>query len=668
MSKKAITIFVILISCKFIIAQQQLLNYRWAHTIGKIPLGGQVTQDFTKIDQQGNLFIAGRFDNTVLIPSINNTITLTSDIWQKSFYFAKYDSTGNCLWAKSINFKKTAGETLTSGCGAVSIDVDGNGSLIVAGSYVGTVDFNPDQLVEDTLKAINYRDAFMAKYNGNGDFLWAKSIGSTGDDQVRKVRADRDNNIFIVYSGSSNTDFDPSSTTYTIVPSIYWYGFPYFLGKYDANGNLIFVKNIAKFINSESGAMAFDVNIRYDGKIVLTGGFKDSVNFDSPLNNNVLYERKEGVFQSIYESDGQFIKAYKLIGGLDMVAGYRLQANNDSLGNMYLTATISKLDTLDLDPSINNVNVLSASNREVVLTKFDSAGNYLWNNKISQNAEAFASFTDKAGNTYVDGIFTNTIDFDNSSAIFNLTPISNTMGHDMFLVKYNTNGNFQFATKVVSLTKNAMDPTALCVEKNHNIYIGGTFTTPYNEVNYVDFDLSVNNVLYEGPNTYGFFAKYKECTADNIYATTSSTSICNGSTATLTASGAQTYTWSTMSQNNPFIVSPTVNTNYLVSGSSPNGCVNTTSVQVNVKSCVGVKEYEKGDIIIQIIPNPNNGEFFIKSEIEIKLILINVVGNKIASYDLNGFTDYKVKSDVLPKGIYFLVSEDYRASKKIVIE
>lgn len=58
-------------------------------------------------------------------------------------------------------------------------------------------------------------------------------------------------------------------------------------------------------------------------------------------------------------------------------------------------------------------------------------------------------------------------------------------------------------------------------------------------------------------------------------------SICAGSSATITATGANTYTWNTNSNSPTIIVSPSVTTTYTVTGES-GGCINTKTVSVNV--------------------------------------------------------------------------------------
>ena len=60
------------------------------------------------------------------------------------------------------------------------------------------------------------------------------------------------------------------------------------------------------------------------------------------------------------------------------------------------------------------------------------------------------------------------------------------------------------------------------------------------------------------------------------------TSVCVGRTSILAASGADTYTWSTLSNNDVIIISPTVNTSYNVTGTDVNGCTNTATKTVTV--------------------------------------------------------------------------------------
>ena len=68
-----------------------------------------------------------------------------------------------------------------------------------------------------------------------------------------------------------------------------------------------------------------------------------------------------------------------------------------------------------------------------------------------------------------------------------------------------------------------------------------------------------------------------------VTATATPASICNGFSSTLTASGASSYSWITIpASGSSVVVSPTINTSYIVSGTNAAGCENTQTVGVSV--------------------------------------------------------------------------------------
>lgn len=67
-----------------------------------------------------------------------------------------------------------------------------------------------------------------------------------------------------------------------------------------------------------------------------------------------------------------------------------------------------------------------------------------------------------------------------------------------------------------------------------------------------------------------------------------SKTICIGSVATLTASGANTYSWNTGATTSSIAVTPTVATNYTVTGTNTLGCTNTKTLSVTVNNLPNV--------------------------------------------------------------------------------
>jgi hypothetical protein len=96
-----------------------------------------------------------------------------------------------------------------------------------------------------------------------------------------------------------------------------------------------------------------------------------------------------------------------------------------------------------------------------------------------------------------------------------------------------------------------------------------------------------------------------------ITAVSSSNTLCIGETASLTASGANTYTWNPGGSGITISISPSVNTTYTVSGKDGNGCLDTVSITQIVSNCIGIDELAMFNYGVSIFPNPNNGEFII---------------------------------------------------------
>ncbi|PBQ33874.1 hypothetical protein CNR22_19490 [Sphingobacteriaceae bacterium] len=154
-----------------------------------------------------------------------------------------------------------------------------------------------------------------------------------------------------------------------------------------------------------------------------------------------------------------------------------------------------------------------------------------------------------------------------------------------------------------------------------------------------------------------------------ITAVAQRTPICSGESVDLTADGGVSYVWNTGDVGQVVAVSPTVNTNYTVTGQDANSCENTMTVQVKVSACVGVGELNAVNIGLNVYPNPSNGEFVIKSAGNLKLTLVNDLGQLIRSIELSGANDYKVSVSDLSKGIYFLSGEkdNQQIRQKIVV-
>jgi PKD repeat protein len=100
---------------------------------------------------------------------------------------------------------------------------------------------------------------------------------------------------------------------------------------------------------------------------------------------------------------------------------------------------------------------------------------------------------------------------------------------------------------------------------------------------------STTNYTVTGTTGSCLNAKSVTVTVNNLpNVSVSSTTICAGSTGTLAASGASTYTWNSGATGANLAVSPTINTTYTVTGASTVGCIKTSTASVTVGSAPSI--------------------------------------------------------------------------------
>jgi PKD repeat protein len=154
-------------------------------------------------------------------------------------------------------------------------------------------------------------------------------------------------------------------------------------------------------------------------------------------------------------------------------------------------------------------------------------------------------------------------------------------------------------TKTVSVTVNSIPTVAVsnatvCSGNAANLAATGATTYSWNTgatTSSISVTPTVTSIYtVTGTNTVGCAnTKTVSVTVNALpNVAVSSTTICAGSTGTLVASGASTYTWNTGAIGANAAVSPSVNTTYTVTGTSAAGCVKTATASVTVGSAPSI--------------------------------------------------------------------------------
>jgi hypothetical protein len=300
------------------------------------------------------------------------------------------------------------------------IAVDLSGNVYTTGYFSGTVDFDPGAGAYN-LSSGSADATFISKLDNNGHFVWAKSMGSEGEDFGVGIVLDSAGNVYTAGGFSSTVDFDPGTGTFYLTSAG---ELDIFISKLNSDGDFIWAKNMGGTGYDGTSSPKLDSA----GNIYTTGVFEGIADFDP--NAGVFNLTSAGgfdVYISKLDSDGDFIWA-KRMGGPDFEGG---NSAVDSNGNIYTTCCFQ--GTADFDPGAGVFDLTSAGELDIFISKLDSNGNFVWAKRIGgAGSELGIVGVDPIGNVYITGGFGGTLDFDPGPGTFELTSSGET---DIFILK-----------------------------------------------------------------------------------------------------------------------------------------------------------------------------------------------------------------------------------------
>lgn len=213
----------------FVLKLDSAGNFQWAKQIGG-DLNIQISISRMAVDKHSSVYITGTFQGTVdFNPDPVDTYKLTvlgtyrsavtGNVFKATAGFVfKLDSAGAFQWAGQIG-----GNRQTS---PWSVAVEASGKAVyLTGAFYDTTDFDPDPLNTYNLISTgtvygDYRtsipDIFITKLDGQGNFMWARQLGSAQSENAEEIRTDKLGNLYITGNFQSTVDFDPDTSTFTL--------------------------------------------------------------------------------------------------------------------------------------------------------------------------------------------------------------------------------------------------------------------------------------------------------------------------------------------------------------------------------------------------------------------------------------------------------------------
>jgi formylglycine-generating enzyme required for sulfatase activity len=311
-------------------------------------------------DGMGNVYVSG-----VTLGSLSG-----AQIGNGDAFLNKFDSSGNLIWARQFG--------TTKGDGAWGVSADGAGSVYAAGYTFGSLG-GPNVFSD--------RDAFLSRFDDAGNLLWSRQLGTSSQlDQAFGVTADKIGNVFI--TGETTGDLAGPNVG----------GNDAFVSKYDSTGNLIWTRQLGTSADDRGSGVSADGlgNVYVSGE---TGGDLSGNSFGNTdaflgkydSQGNLLWLRQAGTSDDDFgagvsvDSSGSIY----LAGTIGEIVGKPTDdafvSRYDSAGNLLWTRQLGTT-------SIENTFAVSADGHGNVYTSGATYGNF-----GTANAGSYDAFVVKIG-------------------------------------------------------------------------------------------------------------------------------------------------------------------------------------------------------------------------------------------------------------------------------
>jgi hypothetical protein len=353
--------FLILLTTISLHAQQ----FEWGKAIG-----GSSTDNCQRIalDSSGNVFAAGLYTAPLgSLPSYGF----------QDIYLSKYASDGTLLWQIGI------GSTNNDQVSAIATDTGGN--ILISGRFQGTFDFDPSDSVQSaSSNPSNALEGFLARYNGEtGALMEYRDLTSGGSIDIRSIRIDQYNDIFIGGQFSQTVDFDFGGGTYP--QTSFQNSGDCFVGRYYGDLQLIWMN----IIGSQTPAIDFisDICLGNDGFVYSTGMLGGTADILPGVGVFNLTAVSDAFLIRYSQNDGTLSWGFA-IGGTSIDIGNSILVGDD--GGIILAGSMNS-SSMDVDPGFAiNTLTKTGSNAAPFLVKYSQSGS-LVNAGLLQGSQTLTS-------------------------------------------------------------------------------------------------------------------------------------------------------------------------------------------------------------------------------------------------------------------------------------
>ncbi|MFK8037021.1 MAG: T9SS type A sorting domain-containing protein [Crocinitomicaceae bacterium] len=315
-------------------------------------------------------------------------------------------------------------------------------------------------IFEDPINPISptwygHTDAFIAKYDKDGNLLWANQGGSPEPDWGWGVVADNSGNTYYTGEFSDTAVFGNDTLYCNGVRDV-------FIAKLDQNGNFIWSKSFGGSLTDKGQ----DIEMDNSGNLYITGFIGNEVNIGGTI---IGTNTAQNGYIIKLDTAGNYIHAKEIAPNYS--SGYHLKSDDN--GHMYLTGETR------YDNYFSNLLVQGPgySWRDAFLVKFDTTLQAIW---VKTGAGPFHNIGESVAVSdnyvYMTGAFSGYADFSGTTVTSNgqgTTSTTHNAGRDIFIAKYDFSGNLIWVKSFGGIGYDY--GFGIDVTSDDHIYVGGSF-------------------------------------------------------------------------------------------------------------------------------------------------------------------------------------------------
>ena len=335
---------------------------------------------------------------------------------------------------------------------------EANSRYFVTGNFSDSLFFG----ISDTLVSNGPNGIFLTAFDSEYNPLWVYEIDGDGYEVQSHLDIDDNNNIYLTgLFTSSNCKFEEDTTLATDGIG------DDFIAKFHDSGDLMWVNHIGR---GESFQKGNSIMIDDANDVVLSMDYQDSIIVSTKEKDTTLFSGSSGstasVILKLNSSATNYNNIYNITtNGITNIYGIREYSNS-----YYFSGRFQ--NTVYLEAG-NYTSTSSTYDLYILKTNTELNDDWVRRSYGNDNDYPGALTNDQSGNVYLTGFFNSTNFQTDSTATLQSGQINNRGNRDIFLFKYNKEGNLQWAKSYGT----AQNDWAREIDQEHDIF----YITGYSE-------------------------------------------------------------------------------------------------------------------------------------------------------------------------------------------